>query len=178
MSESLRKITLWGRALQGWWSDRLGKEIVSTWAAGLVLGVPVWSVIEIFWHPDSILGDGGPAAFGLLVILAVVSLFAWTGVMIVHETIAGSRVTAGRAQRWLLTVQVLAAGTAGWVALRAILVFGHQVSSIVGLLSTIPLAAPYPLALLALIVPGDVRRRVVGGVLPVPIVLVVLLRLL
>lgn len=176
MGERPRKILLWGRALQGWWSDRLGKEIVSTWAAGIVLGVPAWIFIEIFWHPDSILGDGGLGAIGLLMILAVVTLFAWTGVMIVREAIAESRGTTGRARRGLLTVQVLTAGTAGWVALRAILVFGNHVSPTVGLISAIPLAAPYSLAFLALVVRDDVRWRVARAVLPAPIALVVLLR--
>ncbi|MFJ5973340.1 hypothetical protein [Streptomyces sp. NPDC093060] len=176
MGGSLRKILLWGRALQGWWSDRLGKEIVSTWAAGIVLGVPVWIFIEIFWHPDSILGDGGLGAIGLLMILAVVTLFAWTGVMIVRETIAECRATTGHARRFLLTVQVLTAGTAGWVALRAILVFGHDVSPTVGLISAIPLATSYTLAFLALVMREDVRWRVVRAVLPAPIALVVLLR--
>ncbi|MGW0081152.1 hypothetical protein [Streptomyces sp. NPDC003393] len=176
MGESLRKITLWGRALQGWWSDRLGKEILSIWAAGMILGVPDWVFIEIFWHPDSILGDGGLAALGLLIILAVGTLFAWTGVMIVRETIADSRVTTGRTHRSWLTIQVLTAGTAGWVALRAILVFGNHVSPTVGLISAIPLAAPYPLAFLARVMREDVRWRVVRAVVPMPIVLMVLLR--
>jgi hypothetical protein len=176
MGESLRKILLWGRALQEWWSGRLGREIVSIWAAGIVLGVPVWIFIEIFWHPDSILGDGGLAAFGLLVILAVATFFAWTGVMIVRETIAESRVTTARVRRRLLTTQVLMAGAAGWVALRAILVFGNHVSTTVGLISAIPLAAPYSLAFLALVMREDVRWRVVRAVLPAPIALVVLLR--
>ncbi|GGW65814.1 hypothetical protein GCM10010503_48760 [Streptomyces lucensis JCM 4490] len=176
MGESLRKILLWGRALQEWWSDRLGKEIVSIWAAGIVLGVPAWIIIEIFWHPDSILGDGGLAAFGLLIILAVTTLFAWTGVMIVRETIAESRVTAVRDRSRSLTIQVLTAGAAGWAALRAILVFGHHVSTTVGLVSAIPLAAPYSLAFLALVTRGDARWRVVRAVLPAPIALVVLLR--
>ena len=39
MGERLRKILLWGRALQEWWSLRLGKEIVSIWAAGIALVV-------------------------------------------------------------------------------------------------------------------------------------------
>ncbi|MCF3131958.1 hypothetical protein [Streptomyces olivochromogenes] len=176
MGESLRKILLWGRALQEWWSDRLGKEIVSAWAAGIVLGVPAWIFIEIFWHPDSILGDGGLAAFGLLIILAVATLFAWTGVMIVRETIAESRMTTARARRRLLTIQVLMAGAAGWVALRAILVFGNHVSPTVALISAIPLAAPYSLAFLVLVMREDVRWRVVRAVLPAPIALVVLLR--
>ncbi|MFJ9868678.1 hypothetical protein [Streptomyces sp. NPDC101165] len=178
MGGSLRKILLWGRALRAWWSDRLGKEIVSTWAAGTVLSVPVWIFIEIFWHPDSILGDGGLGAIGLLMILAVAALFTWTGVMIVHETIAECPATTDRARRRLLTVQVLTAGTAGWVALRAILVLGHHVSPAVGLISVIPLAAPYALAFLALVVREDVRWRVVRAVLPAPIALVVLLRFL
>ncbi|MBN0045085.1 hypothetical protein JS756_13380 [Streptomyces actuosus] len=176
MGESLRKILLWGRALQEWWSDRLGKEIVSTWAAGIILGVPVWIFIETFWHPDSILGDGGLAAFGLLIILAVATLFAWTGVMIVRETIADSRVTTGGTRLRLLTVQVLTAGIAGWVALRAILVFGNHVSLTVGLISAIPLAAPYSLAFLALVMREVVRWRVVRVVFLVPIALVALLR--
>jgi hypothetical protein len=176
MGESRRKILLWGRALQGWWSDRLGKEIVSTWAAGVILGVPAWIFIEIFWHPASILGDGGPAAIGLLIILAFATLFAWTGIMILRETITESRVTTGRARPRLLTVQVLTAGMAGWVALRAILVFGKNVSPTVGLISAIPLGAPYALAFLALAVREDVRWRVVRAVLPAPIALVVLLR--
>ncbi|HET9382105.1 MAG TPA: hypothetical protein VFP69_14890 [Streptomyces sp.] len=176
MSESLRKILLWGRALQEWWSDRLGKEIVSTWAAGIVLGVPAWIFIEILWHPDSIFGDGGLAVFGLLAVLAVATLFAWTGVMIVHETIAESRVTAARTRHRLLTVQVLTAGMAGWAALRAILVLGHHVSPTVGLISAIPLAVPYSLAFLALVMREDVRWQVVRAVLPAPIALVVLLR--
>ncbi|MEU9477917.1 hypothetical protein [Streptomyces sp. NPDC048191] len=176
MGEILRRVLLLGRALQGWWSGRLGKEIASTWAAGIVLGVPVWIFIEIFWHPDSILGDGGLAAIGLLMILAVTTLFAWTGVMIVRETIAESPVTKGVARRRLLAVQVLTAGTAGWVALRAVLVFGHHVAPTVGLISAIPLAAPYPLAFLALTLREDVRWRVVRAVLPAPIALVVLLR--
>ncbi|MDR3082712.1 MAG: hypothetical protein LBV60_17595 [Streptomyces sp.] len=165
-----------GAALQGGWSDRLGKEIVSMWGAGIVLGVPVWIFIEIFWHPDSILGDGGLAAFGLLIIMAVATFFAWVGAMIVRETIAECRMTAGRARRWLFTVQVLMAGTAGWVALRAILVFGNHVSPTVGLISAIPLAAPYSLAFLALGMREDVRWRVIRAVLPAPIALVVLLR--
>ncbi|MFJ8359296.1 hypothetical protein [Streptomyces sp. NPDC093984] len=176
MGESQRKILLWGRAVQGWWSDRLGKEILSTWAAGIILGVPAWIFIEIFWHPDSILGDGGLAAIGLLIILAVATLFAWTGVMIVRETITESRATTGRARRRLLTVQVLTAGMAGWVALRAILVFGNHVSPTVGLISTIPLAAPYSLAFLALVLREDARWRAVRALLPAPIALVVLLR--
>jgi hypothetical protein len=176
MGERLGKIFLWGRALRRWWSDRLGKEIISTWAAGIVLGVPAWIFIEIFWHPDSILGDGGLAAFGLLIILAVATLFGWTGIMIVHETIAESRSTVGRARHGLLTAQVLTAGMAGWVGLRWILVFGDQVPLTVGLVSAIPLAAPYSLAFLVLVIRGDARWRVVRAVLPVPIVLVVLLR--
>ncbi|MFB6848270.1 hypothetical protein ACFCXS_25950 [Streptomyces sp. NPDC056373] len=176
MSEGLRKILLRGRALQEWWSDRPGKEIISVWAAGIVLGVPVWIFIEIFWHPDSILGDGGLAAFGLLVVLAAATLFAWMGVMIVRETIAESRVTTARPRRRLLTVQVLMAGVAGWVALRAILVFDHHVSTTVGLISAIPLAVPYSLAFLALVMREDVRWRVVRAALPAPIALVVLLR--
>jgi hypothetical protein len=176
MGESLRKILLWGRALQGWWSHRLGKEIVATWAAGIVLGVPAWIFIEIFWHPDAILGDGGLAAVGLLMILAVATLFAWTGVMIIRETIDESRATTGRARRRSLTVQVLTAGTVGWALLRAILVFGHHVSPTVGLISGIPLAAPYALAFLVLAIREDVPWRVVRTVLLAPIVLVVLLR--
>ncbi|MFJ3224300.1 hypothetical protein ACIPJS_13170 [Streptomyces sp. NPDC086783] len=176
MSQSLRKILLWERTLQEWCSDRLGKEIVSTWAAGIVLGVPAWILIEIFWHPDSILGDGGLAGLGLVFILAVATLFAWTGVMIVRETFAKSLVMAGRARRRSLTVQVLAVGGAGWVTLRAILVFGNHVSPTVGVISAIPLAAPYPLTFLALVMREDVRWRVVRAMLPAPIALVVLLR--
>ncbi|MFB7494965.1 hypothetical protein ACFC09_09715 [Streptomyces sp. NPDC056161] len=176
MGESLRKILLWERALQEWWSDRLGKEIVSTWAAGIILGVPAWIFVEMFWHPDSILGDGGLAAIGLLVILAVATLFAWTGVMIVRETIAESPANTGGARHWLLTVQVLMAGTAGWVALRAILVFDHHVSPTVGLISAVPLAAPYSLAFLALVMREVVRWRVVRAVFLAPIALVLLLR--
>ncbi|MFJ9821616.1 hypothetical protein ACIRU3_41500 [Streptomyces sp. NPDC101151] len=176
MGEGLRKILLWRRALRGWWSDRLGKEVVSIWAAGVILGVPSWIFIEMFWHPDSILGDGGLAAFGLLIILAVATLFAWTGVMIVRDTIAESRVTTDRARRRLLTVQVLTAGAAGWAALWAILVFSNHVSPTVGLISAIPLAAPYSLAFLALVMREDVRWRVLRAVLPAPIALVVLLR--
>ncbi|MFF7127910.1 hypothetical protein [Streptomyces sp. NPDC008240] len=176
MGGSLGKIMLWGRALQGWWSDRLGREIVFTWAAGIVLSLPVWVFIEIFWHPKSILGDGGLGAIGLLMIMAVVTLFAWTGVMIVRDTIGECRAPAGRARRSLLTVQVLTAGTAGWVALRAILVFGHHIPPTIGLISVIPLAASYTLAFLALVMREDVRWRVVLAVLLASIALVVLLR--
>ncbi|MFI1566432.1 hypothetical protein ACH4ZX_25830 [Streptomyces sp. NPDC020490] len=178
MGESLRKGVPRGRALRVWWSDRLGKEIVSTWAAGIVLGLPVWTVIEVFWHPDSILGDGGLAAVGLLIVLAVATLFGWTGIMIIGEAIAGSRVTTGRARPRFLRLRILMAGTAGWVALRAVLVLGHHVPSAVGLISAVPLAAPYPLAFLVLAPPGDVPWRVVRTVLPASIVLVVLLRFL
>ena len=145
------------------------------WGAGIVLGVPAWIFIEIFWHPDSILGDGGLAAIGLLIVLAVATLFAWTGVMVVRETIAESRVTTGRAPG-RFTAQVLTAGMAGWVALRALLVFGNHVSPTVGLISAIPLAAPYSLAFLALAAREGVQWRVVRAVLPAPIALVVLLR--
>ncbi|MER6633211.1 hypothetical protein ABT301_34175 [Streptomyces sp. NPDC000987] len=176
MGESPRKAVLWGRTLRGWWSDRLGKEIVSVWGAGVVLGLPVWMVIEIFWHPDSILGDGGLAAVGLLIVLAVGTLFGWTGVMIIGETVAGSRVTTGRARPRLLGLRILMAGTAGWVALRAILVLGHHVPSAVGLISAVPPAAPYPLAFLVLAARGDVPWRVVRTVSSATVVLVVLLR--
>ncbi len=53
-------------------------------------GLPAWTVIEIFWHPDSILGDGGLAAVGLLIVLAVGTLFGRTGVVITGETVADS----------------------------------------------------------------------------------------
>ncbi|MEV7685695.1 hypothetical protein ACFW1F_19370 [Streptomyces bungoensis] len=176
MGESLRRVLLWRRALQGWWSDGLGKEIVCTWAAGIILGFPTWVTIEMFWHPDSILGDGGLAVFGLLIVLAVATLFAWTGIMIVRETIAESAVATVRARRGKLTIRVLTAGIAGWAGLRAILVFDHHVSPTVGLISTIPLAAPYPAAFLALVMREGVRWRAVRAVLSAPIALVLLLR--
>ncbi|MEW2620759.1 hypothetical protein [Streptomyces sp. NPDC048106] len=159
-----------------WWSERLGKEIVSLWAAGLILGVPVWIFIEILWHPDSVLGDGGLAAFGLLIILFVVALFTWTGIMIVRDAINESRATTDPARRSRLTLRVLAAGTAGWVALRAILVLGHHVPPTAGLLSAIPLAASYPLAFLILGTRADLHRRVTRTVLPASLALVILLR--
>ncbi|MFF7333401.1 hypothetical protein [Streptomyces sp. NPDC008150] len=176
MGEGLRQASFGVKRLRSWWSERLGREIVYTWAAGMMLSVPVWILLEAFRSPDAVIGDGGLAAFGLLIILGVTTLFAWTGVVIIRDVITESRAGTGNARRRLLTMWVLAAGTAGWIALWAILALGRHPSPTVGLVAVIPLATTYALAFLGLVRRKDVRWHRVGVLSLAPIALVVLLR--
>lgn len=176
MGEGQRQVVLWARGLRAWWCERLGREVVFTWAAGMMLSVPVWVLVETFRSPDTAVGDGGIAAFGFLVVLGVTTLFAWTGIVIIRDVITESHAGRGDLRRRLLTTRVLAAGTAGWIALWALLALGRHPSPTVGLVAVIPLAAPYTLAFLALVRREDVRWHRTGLLSLAPIALVVLLR--